>query len=255
MGKYFAIFKLSFSHAICNYKGLIGLSIFLLTCLVIFSNLWKVAAINDLNPGTLLWYITFNEWVYISLPDVEDSMEQDLRSGRLAYLLPRPISYLGATLAHAIGALVANLLILGIVGFAFTYFMVGSIPFSPLAMVLAIVLGFIAGLVGVFFLTGIGLSAFWFNEVGPMYWIWEKLFFMLGALMLPLTAYPEWLQAIAKWTPFPAMLGERSALSLEFSYEKVAFLFLSLAFWGCVGIVIIFFLYRRGLKILNIEGG
>ena len=95
---------------------MIGLSIFLMTCLVIFAHLWKMAAaktgIVPFTPRELLWYIAFNEWVLVSIPDTQEDMEEDLRTGRLAYLLPRPISYLGAIFAEAIGTLTVNLFFL-----------------------------------------------------------------------------------------------------------------------------------------------
>lgn len=116
--KYIAIFNHSFLHALKNYKALIGLSIFLITCLIIFSHLWKFAAAKTgaaiFSADQLLWYIAFNEWVLVSIPDPQDEVEQDLRSGRLAYLLPRPVSYLGSTFAEASGILTVNLLIMAI---------------------------------------------------------------------------------------------------------------------------------------------
>lgn len=257
--KYFAIFILSSSHALKNYKAWIGLSIFLMTCLLIFAHLWKIAAAKTgaihLNPEQLLWYIAFNEWVLIAIPDVEAEMAEDLRSGKLAYLLPRPISYLGATFAEAMGTLTVNLLVLGIVAFVFSYIQVGILPFPAYGLLLTIVLGFMAGTLGVIFQMIIGLSAFWLKEVEPFYWIWEKLLFMFGGLILPLAVYPEWMQTFAKFTPFPAILGGRSALALDLTFERTLVIFVSLVLWILISFLILKFLYRRGMRILNIEGG
>lgn len=257
--KYLSIFNLSCLHALKNYQALIGLSIFLMTCLVIFAHLWKITAakagIVSFDPGQLLWYIAFNEWVLISIPDTHENMEHDLRSGRLAYLLPRPISYLGATFAEALGTLSINLLVLGCVTFLFTWQQVGVLPFQPIGLVVAILFGFIAGLIAVIFQMLIGLTAFWLHEVSPFFWIWEKLLFMLGGLMLPLTIYPQWMQNLAYFTPFPAILGERSALALNFTLHNIMTLAGSLAVWGIFGTICLVLVYRKGLRILNVEGG
>ncbi len=257
--KYYAIFGLSFHHSLKNYKALIGLSVFLITCLIIFAHLWKIAAaktgVVNLNPEQLLWYIAFNEWVLISIPETQEEVEEDLRSGRLAYLLPRPVSYLGATLAEGLGTLCVNLLVLGAVTFSFTWWQVGSLPFPPLGLIIVAVLGLLAGLLALIFQMLIGISAFWLQEVSPFYWIWEKLLFMFGGLMLPLTVYPQWMQTVAYFTPFPAILGERSALALDFNPFAVAGLFGSLIGWGILGVICLSVLYRKGLRILNIEGG
>lgn len=257
--KYLAIFRLSFVHSLKNYKALVGLSIFLMTCLIIFAHLWKIAAakkgIVSFTPEQLLWYIACNEWVLISIPDTQDEMEQDLRSGTLAYLLPRPISYLGSVFAEAAGKLSVNLVILGIVTFLFTWLQVGVLPFHPIGLLPTLLFGFAAGLIGIIFRMLIGLSAFWLHTVDPFFWIWEKLLFMLGGLMLPLTIYPQWIQTIARFTPFPVILGERSALALDFNLHHISTLACSFFIWGGIGLISLLCLYRKGLRILNVEGG
>lgn len=257
--KYVEIFNLSVIQGLKNYKSLIGLSIFLITCLLIFAHLWKVVAaktgVVDLNADQLLWYIAFNEWVLISLPDIQDDMEEDLRSGRLAYLLPRPISYLSSIFFEGLGTLSVNLLVLGIVAFTFTWIKIGTIPFHASAFPITIALGFLAGCVGLLFQMLVGLSAFWMQQVSPFHWLWEKLLLTLGGLMLPLSVYPEWLQKIAYLTPFPAILGERSALAIQFSLHNVLYVTSMLLFWAFLGLSGLVFLYQRGLRIVNIEGG
>lgn len=259
MQKYFKIFSLSVIHSLRNYKALIGLSIFLITCLLIFANIWKIAATRigaiDLFPAQLLWYIAFNEWILVSLPDIQDDMEEDLRSGRLAYLLPRPISYLGSVFSEGLGILCTNLFVLGIVTFSFTWFQVGAPSFDFSAFIFTIGIGFLAGCVSIIFLMIIGLSAFWLQQVSPFYWIWEKFLFTLGGLMLPLAIYPLWLQKIAYFTPFPAILGQRSALAIDFSILNALQVVGSLMVWGLLGIGILALVYRRGLRVVNVEGG
>lgn len=259
MQKYLKIFTLATIHSLKNYKALIGLSVFLITCLLIFAHIWKIAAARtgaiDLSPDQLLWYIALNEWVLISLPDVHEDIEQDLRSGRLAYLLPRPISYLGSIFSEGLGFLCTNLLVLGIVTFCFTWFYIGSFPFSLSALSTIIAIGLLAGCVGIIFQMLVGLSAFWLQQVAPFHWIWEKLLFTLGGLMLPLAVYPLWLQKIAYFTPFPAILGQRSALAIDFNFFDALQVTGCLLFWGLIGTMGLLLLYRRGLRIVNVEGG
>lgn len=259
INKYFAIFLISVRYSLKNYYALIGLSIFLITCLVIFSNLWKIAAAKagalSLDPSNLLWYIALNEWILISVPDIHEDMEEDLRSGRLAYLLPRPISYLGATFAEAMGSLSVNLTVLGIVSIAFAWISTGMLSFPPAAIGLFILFGLLAGILTVLFYLLIGLSSFWLKDIAPVQWIWEKLLLLLGGLMLPLTVYPQWLQSLGSLTPFPVILGWRSALAIEFDLDSVVSLAFWTIFWIGLANAIILYTYRKALRILNIEGG
>ncbi len=257
--KYITVFRFAFIHTLRNTKSLVGLSIFLITCLIIFSNLWKVVAARiggvNLEPDQLLWYIAFNEWVLIALPDMQLNIEEDLRSGRLAYLLPRPISYIWSIFMEGFGELCARLIVLGVVTFIFTWIRAENFPFGPGPFAISIAIGLLAGCIGVIFKMLVGVSAFWVQQVEPFHWMWEKLLFTLGGLMLPLIVYPEWLQKVAHLTPFPAILGDRSALAMDFTWINVITLVGNLFFWGILGTCSLLLLYRRGLRIVNIEGG
>lgn len=259
MKKYFTVFLLSARHSLKNVNALIGLSIFLITCLIIFSNLWKIAAAKAgaqfFEPDKLLWYIALNEWVLIAIPDVHEEMQEDLHTGKLAYLLPRPISYLGSTFAAGLGSLFVNLTVLGLVTFGFTYFAAGGLPFHPTVLIPATLFGFLSGILGVLFSILIGLSAFWLSDVSPLQWIWEKFLLLLGGLMLPLTVYPLWMQNVAYFTPFPLILGSRSALAIDFSIEALVTLTLALAVWSILVVACLLFIYRKGMLILTIGGG
>ncbi|MDN3504975.1 MAG: hypothetical protein P0S95_05320 [Rhabdochlamydiaceae bacterium] len=259
MDKYWTFYRISFCHAIKNYKALFGLSIFLIACLLIFAHLWKVAAAKkglvSFDPNQLLWYIAFNEWILIAIPDVHSDMEHDLRSGRLAYHLPRPISYLGAIFFEGAGRLTANLIILGIICFGFTWLKIGFLPFSMSAFILSLLFGVASGIVGLIFHMAIGLSAFWLKDITPFTWIWEKFLYLLGGLILPLSVYPLWIQKVALFTPFPSILGARSALTLGFSWHLAFNLALHLLFWGLFATTISMVAYRKGVKIVHIEGG
>ena len=79
--------------------------------------------------------------------------------------------------------------------------------------------------------------------------------FALGGLMLPLSVYPGLLQKIASYTPFPAILGDRSALVLGFTVADALSVVVSLLLWGGAAALVFIFLYRKGLRILNVEGG
>jgi ABC-2 type transport system permease protein len=257
--KYAALFKMSMLHTLRNYKLLLGLCFFEITCLLIFAHLWKVSAARigavDLDPKLLLWYIAFNEWILISVPDVEVDIEYELKTGQMAYFLPRPISYLGSKLMEGLGALLLNLTVLGTVAFAFTYWWTGTLPFSAVAFTTFIFLGILAGFLGLVFTMVVGISAFFVDEVEPWRWIWEKLLFVFGGLLLPLMVYPQWMQTIAAWTPFPAILGGRSALIFNFEFNAIAWILLSLTTWSLLGLAILYLLYRQGLKTLSMEGG
>ncbi len=259
MGKFLKVFSLSCHHTWRNKKALVGLSLFLIICLLIFANLWEVIArrggLTAMNPQELLWYIALNQWVLVAIPRTERVIEREFRSGKLAYLIPRPMSYLGYVFAEGCGEALVHLTVLGIVTYAFTWCLAGAISISGWGLVVALVSGILAAIVGVIFKMIIGLLSFWMHDVDPIAWIWEKALFTLGGLLLPLSAYPYGWQVVAKYTPFSAILGGRSALALNYSGMIAFELLATLLFWIVFGGVVAALMYRRGLKIITIGGG
>jgi ABC-2 type transport system permease protein len=257
--KYLSVFQLSFLQGLKNYKVLIAHSIYLLTCLLIFQNLWKVAAIRAnapaFTPAELLWYIALNEWVLIAIPDMQRNIENDLRTGRLAYLLTRPISYLGSIFAEGLASLLLQLAVLGAATFAFTYASTGSIPFTAANFCLMLALGVLAGILGLIFQMLVGLSGFWLHDVTPFSWVWEKLLFVFGGLFVPLSIYPGLMYAISSCSPFFFILGGRSDMVFGFTFSSLFWLIGVFLFWFFAGILLLKILFQRGLKILNIHGG
>lgn len=259
MGKYFKVFTLSCRHTLSNGKALVGLCLFLLICMVIFANLWEVLSLKggltQMTPRELLWYIALNQWVLVAIPRTERIVEGNFRSGKLAYLIPRPMSYLGYIFAEGCGEGFINLIVLGVVTYLFTWFMVGSLPLSGTGLLIVFVSSILAMIVGIIFKILIGLLSFWMHDVDPIAWIWEKSLFALGGLILPLSAYPKGWQIVAKYTPFPAILGGRSALAINYSHRIGIELIVLLLFWMIAGTILTRVLYKKGLKIIAVGGG
>ncbi len=107
--KYWAVFALHFIQGAKNSKALIGTSIFLLTCLVIFAHIWQAAShhaeIARYAPELLLWYIAFNQWILVASQDINIEIQEELQTGSLAYSMIRPISYLGMKFTQGLGRL------------------------------------------------------------------------------------------------------------------------------------------------------
>ncbi len=259
MQKYVKSFSLSALHTFQNKKALVGLSIFLVICLLIFSNLWKIIAARTgalhLDSTELLWYIALNEWVLIAIPRPEREIQSDLRSGKLACLLPKPIHYLGSVFSESLGAYSVNLLGLGLVAFSFTWIQVGPPPVPLWVLPILLLTGFMGGILGILFQMLIGVGAFWIHEVESFTWIWEKLLFALGGLILPLSVYPSIWQTISKYTPFPYILGGRSSQVMDYSIAHIGSILAFSLIWIFIGLVFLTLLFRKGLKILNMEGG
>lgn len=85
--------------------------------------------------------------------------------------------------------------------------------------------------------------------------VWQKLVFVLGGLMLPLSIYPGWLQSLALATPFAAMLYGPGSLVSGNEPGLALPLALKLLGWCALAAVVMCVLERRGVRRLEVEGG
>jgi ABC-2 type transport system permease protein len=141
----------------------------------------------------------------LSVIAVERRLEDDIRNGGLEPYLLRPQSYLLQRVAPAIGETMVRLVALGTAGLVALAISGRPLP-TPGVLLALIVLGSLGCVVGTLLYVLVGLAAFWMRRVLPAMLIVQKLSFLLGGLVAPISLYPNWLFGIAKATPFGAHL-------------------------------------------------
>ena len=66
-----------------------------------------------------------------------------------------------------------------------------------------------------------GVACLWVGEGRPVFFLYQKLIFLLGGLLWPLAFYPGWLQTVAWFTPFPAMIAVPGGFALELTFGQL----------------------------------
>lgn len=258
MSKYMAFATLGFRQARAEPGELLGRAFFFVLILGVFSAVWRAVADSGVSaarqPTELLWYLAVTEWVLMSAPSVQFQMEEDIRRGDVAYQIARPASWLGARLAHGLGALAVRAPVMLIVACAAAWSLAGP-PGRPVGLVVAIAFGLVASAVMTLFHVAIGIAAFWLGDVAPAYWIWQKLLFVLGGLLLPLQFYPALFVRVARLTPFAALLAGPASLATGEPLMPAGVLALRLAVWALVGWVIARAAFDRAVRRLHVNGG
>lgn len=259
MYKYLAFARIAFLQETTHRGALLGRALFYVIVLLVFSYIWKaLSAAGSFSPGDsagMLWYLALTEWIMLSAPLVHLEIEKDVRSGDIAYHLCRPVSYLSMRIAEGLGAFLFRLLVLGVVGFAFTWLYTGTLPAEPLGLLYALPLGALAGMVYALFLASIGLSAFWLQDSTPLSWVWQKLSFIFGGLIFPLSIYPEWLRSLSAWTPFYFLLYGPAESAVRADSGLALRSLFGLLFWGLVAWALLRLLHHKGQSQLQVNGG
>ncbi|MCA8959009.1 MAG: ABC-2 family transporter protein [Planctomycetes bacterium] len=256
--KYTAIMAASARQTIAQRGELAGRVIFYFAILFVFAHFWETVLAMDTGlrytREQMLWYLTITEWVVLSLPDVYLRIEEDARSGNVGSRLSRPVSYFGERLAEGAGSHIVRLVVMGLAGAIGTTLLVGSPPTGGALVALAVT-GSLASALGLLFVTAIGVTAIWLHDITPVYWVWQKLLFILGGLILPLEIYPSWLSSLASWTPFHPMLYRVGQNVLEPDGARAASTAIVQLTWIGVLTVGLFWIQRRALDHVTRVGG
>lgn len=259
MRKYVSFFTLAFKTDLHHYKEMLGLGLFLASCITIFASIWEGVSVKEggtvINSRDLVWYIALNEWVLVALPQTYLKLTEDFKSGQFAYHLLRPSSIILTKLAEGLGELTASLLLLGPVSFLTAYAWTSCCPLTLWEVLLSIALGFLGGAVAVAAFLAIGFLRFWLHDVVAVQWVFEKFLFLMGGLFLPLATYPSGLKELSYWMPSFPILGGRSAFIFERSPSYLFFLLFSSVLWFILFYALSSFLLRKGLQEVSQEGG
>ena len=256
--KYAAVFHLAARQTLERRGELFGRCALYALLLFVFSSLWKtVYSMGGLdgNPASYLWYLAVTEWIVISIPYTHQAIEDDVQSGDVAYSLSRPMSYLGLRVVEGLGQLAVRMAALAIVGFTLTFALTGGLPEDPRGLLAAVPLGILGGATVVCWYAAIGCTAFWIQDANALYWVVQKLLFVLGGLILPLSIYPDWLRRIAEWLPFAAVLYGPGRMVIDFNGATFADSLLKLLLWGTVSVLVMVWIYARARERLEVNGG
>ncbi|WP_051965114.1 ABC transporter permease [Deinococcus misasensis] len=128
--------------------------------------------------------------------------------GEVATDLVKPVSFLGLWMARDFGQSIAQLLLRGSVIFVvYSVFLNMQLPESLLQWVcyaLSLLLGWILCFMVRFL---VNLSAFWSPDARGIARLAYALILFFSGLLMPLRLFPEWVQNLAAWTPFPYILN------------------------------------------------
>jgi ABC-2 type transport system permease protein len=264
-GKYVAIARTAFWQRLSERAALIGRVSFYCLILLVFSCVWRSIFAAQQPPGAgaeqaahaagdYVWYLALTEWIMLSQPTIYLDIEADVRSGDIAYQLARPLSYVGGKLAEGMGDLLLRMLTLAPFGLLFARLFSGQWA-DGRGLALAALVGLAAASVLLLCYAAIGLCAFWLHDCTPVYLVWQKLMFVLGGLMLPLSIYPTWLQALAQRLPFASVLNGPGQLVLAPDPGRALELLLKLGAWLALAALLVFALERRGRHAIELAGG
>ena len=224
----------------------------------VLASLWRAAV--EANGGNIAgysvvaitWYVAVTEATTVSIRQrLIADVGRDIGSGAISVELLRPAPVLGVRLAGELGHVLPRLGACVLTGAVFSVWVAGPPPHAG-ALALAVpslVLALACNLVGQYAFAG---AAFWLRDAGSAWFFYQKLVFILGGMLIPLEALPDWLHTVALVLPFRAMSYTPARLASG-HFEPV--LLVEQLGWLALLLAVAAAVFRAGERRLQVVGG
>ena len=201
----------------------------------------------------IVWYMAVAQLVLFASTRMFLRIDDDVRSGNIAYTLTRPVNYIALRLAEGVGATGASLLLFLPLGFLFCLLYTGAMPRGSIWF--CAILCTIASIIHMLFQVMIGFTALWLHDIQPLYRFYQKLMLVLGGVYFPITLYPDWLQQLSWATPLGLLLS-RPAESIYQSDPHLMWNgFWLMSGWLVVLLALALLVYARVQRHIDLHGG
>lgn len=221
-------------------------------------SVWRMAAgarggeVAGYTAVALTWYIATSEAATIPLNQklIED-IGIAIANGSVAVEMLRPASVLGVRVMTELGRSLPRLVVCLAAGTLLSL-LVGGAPPSPAALALvpfALVLAIACNTVSMYAFAGWG---FWLRDTRSAWFLYQKLVFLLGGMLLPLQVLPDALERVAFALPFMAMAYVPARLA---SGHFEPSLLLVQAFWLVVLALLAVRVFAAGERRIATAGG
>lgn len=245
-----ALFVHGWRQADASRATTVGRILLLVLILLIFWAMWQATPLGELGAGgptvaQVLWYLAATETIALSVGYPYRSVETEIRNGEITTHFLRPLHYVASTFVTWLGEMTYRLIGIASAAAITAIVITRTIPFDAVTGAMLLAGLWIAGAMLLLSQLCVGLVATWTSSAAPAFWVWQKLLFVLGGLMIPLTIYPDWLASVALATPFPSMMFLPASLVFDGSFAHAATVFAAQGFWVVLLAIVAASMYRR----------
>ncbi|HEU5229349.1 MAG TPA: hypothetical protein VFU49_16145 [Ktedonobacteraceae bacterium] len=262
MLKYVAVLRVSVAHSLAYLSEVFFRALMLVVIVFILIQLWTTTfglhgtkAMNGFSIDDMVWYLVIVESLAMSMPALTRRIDQEVRSGQLAYLLGRPCSYILYNYAHYLGERLVRLTMNALVGSVLALLIAGWPHFSWMGMLAWPLVAFMALSIDFVAYFSIGLLAFWIEETQSFSFVFSRLTLVLGGVLAPLEIFPQPFRSIAQALPFSSLLYGPARTLVRFDLNGFGWLVWQQAVTLGVGCIILLVMYQVAIRRVNINGG
>lgn len=256
MNKYLAFAKVAIKEQLSKLIDEVGTIFSFCIHIVIFSFLWDFVLAGKTMAGyskqELVWYVIIAEAIMYSFHYYYRKVARKVEMGDFAYDMTKPFNFLIRIIVEGLSELPMTIILI-VVGAILGTLFVGLIPISFIQIVASMVIILMATMLLLMVNIIVGLLSIWLGRDVSSVWL------LCGKAMLifaftPIELFPKVAQNIMLLLPTTHVVYTPSSLFVHFSIEKlitssiyivVSFLLLTIILWV---------IYKKGVKKQNVNG-
>lgn len=264
VAKYWTVFRISVMDALVYIVDFLGRSLFFAFIMAVYMLLWKAIyggggqTIEGFSINNIIWYLAMTEIITLSSTNYYVEVSNDVKTGNIAYQLNKPYHYVPYAFANHMGKIGIRFLVNVVVGNVVAYLLVGPNEGGKISLdyFLLVSISMLLGMFLNYFINlSLALSAFWVEENIPFRWIYNKLVFTLGGMLIPLEFFPKILKDVSMKLPFAYVTYGPGKLTVKYSMDNAISLIGGQLIYLAIAVVVCFGLFGMGVKKLNVNGG
>lgn len=243
------------------YDGfhLIGKYLSFIMILWVWNILWGMVPDDVMNNGqynhaNLVWYIAVTEAIIFCGGHLFYDAYLDIKSGKIEQLLMRPVSYQFRAMAEWYGRALGQLTLFFPLAMVSAFFITGEFAVTAVQIIAALAMSIAALFCVVCFNYMVAMTTLWIKEASPAYWITQKLCFLFGGLLFPLSLYPEAFYKVTQFLPFAAVFFFPGSTMLNDQPYGFVQLLLFETFWMIVLCAFAVLVHKIAVKRIAIKG-
>jgi ABC-2 type transport system permease protein len=263
MRKYIFIFKATLIESLQYVMNILLAFVTFFMILFVFINLWQYMysdsgnLISGYSIQQMIWYVILTEimWFGGRNGTLTSQISNDIKSGTIAYGMNKPYHYILYIIAKHLGEITIKFFLFLGAGLVIGYAFLGDFPDFKLYQLPFVMISFFMGImINSFLRMGISVLSFWIEDAVPFHWIYDKLIIVVGT-MFPVEMFPAWAQPMIKCSPIFVVNYGPAKMVIDFSFDMALQVLFVQVIYFAVTLLVLFALYQRGVKRLNVNGG
>lgn len=227
---------------------------------VLYTYVYNASGVTqmDSNSATkltnVIWGLGFVQLVTVSIRNTFSQVKDEILTGQIALKLNKPYSFLIYYFFEALGQMPIKFVLFTITTFIVLMPLIGLPEFTALRVISFLFLYLFGVTLGALIQILVGLFAFWIENPDPIMWILNKLSWIFNGTFVPIALLPLAFQQITLFVPLSAPYSIGRLFEIYTIADSLRFLSIQIV-WILIVIVLIQFIYRRGVKLVSINGG